>query len=104
MVSAIDAGPEAAEEFYKQWIAEVKRSVPEDRLLIFSPKEGWDPLCRFLDVPVPEIPFPRLNDSNFFKAYLKVVTIGSHLVVLGLPMLFGLLLSYFVISSYSNLA
>ena len=28
--------------------------------------EGWEPLCRFLEVDVPETPFPRLNDSKMF--------------------------------------
>jgi sulfotransferase family protein len=28
--------------------------------------DGWEPLCGFLDSPVPEIPFPHLNDSREF--------------------------------------
>jgi hypothetical protein len=31
-------------------------------------KEGWAPLCEFLDRPVPEVPFPRMNDTKEFKA------------------------------------
>jgi hypothetical protein len=45
---------------------EVKRTVPADRLLVWSVEEGWEPLCEFLDVPVPDTPFPRLNDSAQF--------------------------------------
>ena len=44
--------------------AEVIRSVPKDRLLVYDVKEGWKPLCRFLDVPVPDAPFPRANTSQ----------------------------------------
>lgn len=45
---------------------EVQATVPADRLLVWSVGEGWEPLCDFLDVPVPEIPFPHLNDSAEF--------------------------------------
>jgi hypothetical protein len=31
-------------------------------------KQGWAPLCAFLDKPVPAEPFPRTNDrEEFFK-------------------------------------
>ncbi|HWN37957.1 MAG TPA: sulfotransferase [Gammaproteobacteria bacterium] len=39
-------------------------SLPPDRLLVFSPKEGWAPLCAFLRVPVPGVPFPRVNSRD----------------------------------------
>jgi len=44
----------------------VKRDVPADRLLVWSVTEGWEPLCEFLEVDVPDMPFPRLNDSKMF--------------------------------------
>ena len=40
----------------------VVASLPPERLLVFHPKEGWEPLCDFLGVPVPSHPFPRVND------------------------------------------
>lgn len=30
-----------------------KALVPEDQLLVFQVTNGWDPLCKFLGVPVP---------------------------------------------------
>jgi len=45
----------------------VKATVPADRLLVFDVKEGWGPLCTFLGVPVPEKPFPQVNDAADFK-------------------------------------
>jgi hypothetical protein len=46
---------------------EVRRTVPPERLLVFEAREGWEPLCRFLGVPIPEgIPFPHLNDTASF--------------------------------------
>ena len=44
----------------------VRKTVPEDQLLVFEVKDGWAPLCEFLDLPVPENPFPRTNDRGEF--------------------------------------
>ncbi len=46
---------------------EVKRTVPPERLLVWDASEGWEPLCAFLGVDVPDAPVPRLNDSREFK-------------------------------------
>lgn len=43
---------------------EVIESVPADRLLVFDVKDGWEPLCAFLGVAVPDMPFPHLNESK----------------------------------------
>ena len=52
-------------EIFERHIADVKASVPSERLLIYDVKEGWDPLCRFLGVPIPEDgPFPYLNTTE----------------------------------------
>lgn len=45
---------------------EVIKTVPSDRLLVWSPGDGWEPLCEFLEVPVPEAEFPRVNDTQHF--------------------------------------
>jgi hypothetical protein len=45
---------------------EVRETVPSDRLLVWQPSDGWEPLCDFLELPVPETPFPHLNDSESF--------------------------------------
>ena len=46
---------------YRRNNEKVRATIPADKLLIFSPADGWDPLCRFLDVPVPAAEFPRAN-------------------------------------------
>jgi hypothetical protein len=48
--------------------AEVRETLPPERLLVFSPKEGWEPLCAFLGVPVPAEPFPRVNSRDELTA------------------------------------
>jgi hypothetical protein len=51
---------------YRQRIAEVQAEVPAERLLTFDVAEGWAPLCRFLDVPVPAAAFPHSNSTKDF--------------------------------------
>jgi len=54
---------------FKQHSEEVKRRVPPEKLLVYEVKEGWEPLCAFLEVEVPQDkPFPYLNDRNSFAA------------------------------------
>jgi len=54
--------------FMTDWFTRRNQSVidalPPSRLLVFSPKQGWAPLCAFLDVPVPSAPFPRVNSRD----------------------------------------
>ncbi|MGB5172541.1 MAG: sulfotransferase family protein [Eudoraea sp.] len=44
----------------------VREVIPEEQLLVFQVKEGWEPLCKFLKVPVPNEPFPRTNNREEF--------------------------------------
>ena len=46
---------------FAQHYERVLRTVPADRLLDYRVQEGWEPLGRFLDVEVPDEPFPRVN-------------------------------------------
>ncbi|KIH98809.1 hypothetical protein LP52_11130 [Streptomonospora alba] len=52
---------------YKQHIADVQAEIPSDRLLTYNVGEGWEPLCEFLGVPVPDVPFPRKNERSGFS-------------------------------------
>ena len=52
---------------FNDHIKEVRRTVPPERLLVWGVKEGWEPLCTFLGVPVPDEPFPHLNDTAAFR-------------------------------------
>ncbi|CAM1501349.1 Fc.00g105110.m01.CDS01 [Cosmosporella sp. VM-42] len=46
----------------------VRRIVPPERLLELDLKDlTWDPLCEFLGKEVPDVPFPRLNESRVFQ-------------------------------------
>ncbi len=49
----------------------VRTAIPESRLLVFEVKEGWEPLCAFLGLPVPQEPFPRTNNRQEFWEILS---------------------------------
>ncbi len=52
---------------FKRHIEDVRSYVPGHRLLVYKVRQGWKPLCDFLEVHVPDEPFPRLNDTEAFK-------------------------------------
>ena len=47
--------------------AEVRLTIDPDRLLVYDLAEGWPPLCRFLDRPVPDEPMPSVNSTAEFR-------------------------------------
>ncbi|MER6127762.1 sulfotransferase family protein [Streptomyces sp. NPDC001795] len=58
-------------ETFQRHNAEVQAQVPDDRLLVFDVAAGWEPLCAFLGVPVPDEPFPHLNQAVAFQEGLS---------------------------------
>lgn len=66
---------------YQQHIEDVKAAVPPDRLLIFSADQGWEPLCKFLGVPVPAGPFPNVNDRAQIKKVIAGITVGAYVIM-----------------------
>ena len=53
---------------YKAHVANVYASAPTERLIEWQPSDGWSPLCRALDVPIPTDPFPHKNSTADFNA------------------------------------
>lgn len=60
-------------DVFERHIAQVKERVPQDKLLVFDVKQGWEPLCRFLDVEVPDRPFPHLMDRAYFHELVRSI-------------------------------
>lgn len=56
---------------YEAHNAAVRAAVPARQLLEYDVAEGWEPLCAFLGVPVPDEPFPRRNTTQDFLERLK---------------------------------
>lgn len=55
-------------DLHNNW---VRKQVPKDRLLTMELKEGWGPLCEFLEKPVPEGPLPHENDTKAMSAFVR---------------------------------
>ncbi|KKY38985.1 putative nad dependent epimerase dehydratase [Diaporthe ampelina] len=73
----------------------VRSLVPEGQLLEMDLGEGWEPLCRFLGVPVPDEPFPRANDAAAADSYATKVLLRVLAVWIGIfsvtgAMIYGL--------------
>ena len=45
----------------------VKETIPADRLLVYEVGSGWDPICEFLGVPVPDEAYPNSNSTEDFR-------------------------------------
>ena len=74
-----------------------KRIIDENKdgdLLVFNVREGWEPLCKFLNVDIPEnIPFPNSNDANDIKRkilFAKVLGLFTWSIVGGLFIFFNI--------------
>jgi Sulfotransferase domain len=69
---------------YNDHIEKVKLLCPPEKLLLFNVKDGWAPLCKFLEVPIPDRPYPHLNSTKEFKLFaLALNMIGWIVTILG---------------------
>ena len=56
---------------YEQNTRDVQAAFSSDRLLTYELGAGWEPLCRFLGKPVPDIPFPHSNTTEDFQSFIS---------------------------------
>lgn len=63
---SFDADTAALEATFLAHHEAVKAAIPADRLLVHEAKDGWEPLCAFLGVAVPDQPYPRTNNRSEF--------------------------------------
>jgi hypothetical protein len=61
-----DTTSESMQAAFERFNQEAQDTVPANRLLVWSAGDGWEPLCEFLELPVPDTPFPCLNDGAEF--------------------------------------
>jgi hypothetical protein len=59
---------ECAIAAYEKHNAMVRAQVDPERLVVWQPGDGWAPLCRALDLPEPDAPFPHENTTAEFLA------------------------------------
>jgi hypothetical protein len=74
--------PAYAIQAFQRHVERVKAAVPAEDLLIYDVREGWAPLCRFLGVPAPDEPFPRLNDTADFAKRVRLTQAMSWVFLL----------------------
>jgi hypothetical protein len=55
-------------QYFRDHTEAVKATIPPERLLIYEAGDGWGPLCRFLGVPAPDVPYPSENSRAEFIA------------------------------------
>jgi hypothetical protein len=55
---------------YEKNTAEVQAAFPADRLLTYELGEGWERLCKFLNKPIPDTPFPKSNSTEEFREHI----------------------------------
>jgi hypothetical protein len=60
------AEPQQLIEQMLKHTVEVERAVPAERLLVWEVTDGWEPLCAFLELDVPDEPLPHANDRGTF--------------------------------------
>ncbi|KAJ0421148.1 hypothetical protein BJY00DRAFT_312330 [Aspergillus carlsbadensis] len=60
---------------YREHYALVRRLTPPERLLEFKLSDGWGPLCEFLEKPVPDVPFPHLNEKKWLDEKVQIVAL-----------------------------
>lgn len=81
---------------YVQHYERMRAVAPKERLLEWHPKDGWMPLCKFLEKDVPEGEFPKVNQGDFVAdlhdkmliyrglvVAMKLLIIASPLMVVG---------------------
>ena len=64
-------------DFFHRHTEQVKATIPAERLLVWDVAQGWEPLCAFLGVEVPDGPLPHQNTTAQFRARQQAPT-GAH--------------------------
>ena len=87
------------EEQYQKHVDLVKTQVSHDQLLIFNVKEGWGPLCRFLELAVPDVPFPRVGDTAMLERSAVTFQACVHIWI---PLLLAMLYALYCMMGFSK--
>ena len=77
-------------EVFNRHNGEVRRRFPKEQLLVYEVKQGWEPLCEFLGVEVPDKPFPHLNDAGEIQRLILLVRTLSVAVPAALALVVGI--------------
>lgn len=64
-------------DYFRSHTQAVTAAIPPERRLVYQVAEGWEPLCKFLGVPVPLAPFPSENSRAEFISRVQALQSGS---------------------------
>jgi len=77
MFGGVFGGPDRfvthGKDVYVEMHDEIRRLVPKHQLLDYQLGEGWERLCAFLNVDVPDADFPRVNETTEFAARVRLL-------------------------------
>ncbi len=60
-------------KWYNDWNARIRKTIPKNQLLVFRTGEhGYEELAKFLNVPLPDEPYPSTNSAAAFMKYLDL--------------------------------
>ena len=68
---------------WDEHVSAVRAAIPPQRLLEFEVTQGWEPLCDFLELPVPEVEFPNVNDTEAVQGIIAAIMENGFPAVLG---------------------
>jgi len=74
-------------DLHNDWVKDVAAKQGKE-VLDWEPSMGWEPLCKFLDKPIPKTSFPHTNDTQSMKTLARVFVIRGLLkwvAVLSVP-------------------
>ena len=85
----------ALEAYMPKHVEYIRSIVPKENLLEFHPRDGWEPLCKFIGKDVPKGDFPYVNKGNWTRNYvifglsLKVFKISLPYIIASLAIYWG---------------
>ncbi|KAI6082149.1 hypothetical protein F4821DRAFT_247760 [Hypoxylon rubiginosum] len=89
--SRLEVDEKRAREVYDEYFRQIRELVPPERRLEYKMGSGWQPLCTFLGVEEPSLPFPRANEraANSQETNSRHLTIFSNGIKVVGPWILG---------------
>jgi Sulfotransferase domain len=63
--------------YFRRHADEVRAAIPPERLLVYEAGSGWEPLCAFFGLPVPDAPYPSENNRAEFQARVAAMNANA---------------------------
>lgn len=89
--------PAGAKRYLVERKAQITRDIPPERLLVFRSDQGWEPLCKFLGLEVPDEPYPHLNDEGAIRRITIRFRVLATLLIVGMVTAASLGLAWLVL-------